>query len=95
MQLIRSFADQRTVRLFVGTRVRDIHPELQRRARVKLRELDIAANLDDLASRRGNRLEKLTGDRHGQWSIRVSGQWRICFVWSGTDAFDVWFGDYH
>lgn len=95
MRLIRSFADQRTTRPFAGTRVHGVHPELQRRARVKLRELDIAANLDDLASRRGNRLEKLSGDRTGQWSIRVSVQWRICFTWNGTDAFDVWFGDYH
>ena len=93
--MIRSFADQRTTRLFAGTRVRGIHPELQRRARIKLRELDTATDLDDLGSRRGNRLEKLSGDRRGQWSIRVSAQWRICFVWNGTDAINVWFGDYH
>ena len=43
----------------------------------------------------GNRLEKLKGDRSGQWSIRVNDQWRICFTWSDGDAFDVWFGDYH
>lgn len=93
--MIRSFADRRTSRLFAGTWVRDVHPDLQRSAHTKLRELDAATNLDDLASRRGNRLEKLSGDREGQWSIRVTGQWRICFAWTGTDAVEVWFGDYH
>jgi proteic killer suppression protein len=93
--VIRSFADRRTARLFQGVWVQGMHPDLQRRARTKLRELDAARSLDELARRAGNRLEKLTGDRQGQWSIRVTGQWRICFEWAGHDAAEVWFGDYH
>ncbi|MGD9511453.1 MAG: type II toxin-antitoxin system RelE/ParE family toxin [Geminicoccaceae bacterium] len=93
--MIKSFADRRTARIFRGAWVQDVHPELQRRARARLRELDVATDLDDLALRPGNRLEKLIDNRRGQWSIRVSVQWRVCFSWNGGDAFDIWFGDYH
>ena len=93
--MIKSFADRQTVRIFAGTKVQGMHPQLQRRARIKLQELDFASSLDDLGARRGNRLEKLQGDRDGQWSIRVGAQCRICFTWDGSDAYDVWFGDYH
>ena len=93
--MIKSFADRRTGRLLQSAWVPDIHTELQRRARARLRELDAATDLEDLARRPGNRLEKLSGERRGQWSIRVSSQWRICFTWSDGHAFDVWFGDYH
>ena len=93
--MIRSFADKRTARIFSNAFVRDLHPDLQRRARAKLLELEVAKALDELRITPGNHLEKLGGDRKGQWSIRVSGQWRICFRWEEGDAFDVWFGDFH
>jgi proteic killer suppression protein len=93
--VIRSFADKRTARILLGSHVRDLHPELQRRARAKLLQLDQADRLEQLAAVPGNNLERLSGDRSGQWSIRVNVQWRICFVWDDGDAFDVWFGDYH
>jgi proteic killer suppression protein len=51
--------------------------------------------LDDLRIPPGNRLEKLTGDRAGEWSIRVNDQWRLCFRWESSDAFDVEMVDYH
>ena len=57
--------------------------------------LNAATRLDDLRALPGNRLEKLTKDRAGQWSIRVSGQWRVCFRWEGGDAYDVELVDYH
>ena len=57
--------------------------------------LDAAESLQDLRTPPGNRLEKLSGDRAGQHSIRVNDQWRICFVWRGSDAFDVEVADYH
>ena len=57
--------------------------------------LDAAESLQDLRTPPGNRLEKLSGDRAGQQSIRVNDQWRICFVWRGSDAFDVEVADYH
>ena len=61
----------------------------------KLVILDAAESLDDLRVPPGNRLEKLKGDRKGQYSIRVNDQWRICFVWSEGDADDVEIADYH
>jgi toxin HigB-1 len=64
-------------------------------ARRKLRQLDSALVLRDLASPPGNRLEALRGNRQGQHSIRINDQWRICFRWEGTDAFDVEIVDYH
>jgi proteic killer suppression protein len=61
----------------------------------KLAMLDAAAALEDLKCPPGNRLEKLRGDRHGQYSIRINDQYRICFVWRGHDAFEVEIADYH
>jgi proteic killer suppression protein len=51
--------------------------------------------LEELRSPPGNRLEALKGDRHGQHSIRINDQWRICFVWRDVDAYDVEIVDYH
>ncbi len=68
---------------------------MERVALRKLRQLDAAAELRDLASPPGNRLEALRGDRQGQHSIRINDQWRICFVWRGGDAFEVEITDYH
>jgi len=68
---------------------------LQRVALRKLVILDAADSLADLRVPPGNRLEPLKGDRAGQHSIRINDQWRICFVWRATDAFDVEIVDYH
>lgn len=57
--------------------------------------LDAATSLNDLAVPPGNRLEKLPGDRVGQYSIRVNEQWRLCFTWNGHEAEGVEFNDYH
>ena len=57
--------------------------------------LDAAAVLEDLRQPPGNRLEKLKGDREGQYSIRINDQYRICFRWQDHDAFDVEITDYH
>jgi len=57
--------------------------------------LDAATELDDLRIPPANRLEKLKGDRAGQYSIRVNQQWRVCFAWKGGDAYDVEIVDYH
>ena len=61
----------------------------------KLQMLDAARSLDDLRVPPGNRLERLSGDRDGLYSIRVNRQWRLCFGWSGTEAEEVEFCDYH
>jgi proteic killer suppression protein len=68
---------------------------IQAVARRKLEQLHMAGRLDDLRVPPGNRLEKLVGDREGQWSIRINDQWRVCFVWTGTDAEAVEIVDYH
>lgn len=68
---------------------------LQRAAQRKLVMLDAAEDLRDLAVPPGNRLEKLSGDREGQYSIRINERWRICFRWAEGDAYDVEVVDYH
>ncbi|MGA9320969.1 MAG: type II toxin-antitoxin system RelE/ParE family toxin [Xanthobacteraceae bacterium] len=64
-------------------------------ARRKLRALDAAVAVRDLAEPPGNRLEKLRGNRAGQWSIRINDQWRICFIWNEDGAHEVEVVDYH
>ncbi len=94
-QVIRSFADGDTERLFRRQRIRRLPAELQRIALRKLVMIDAATNLLDLRTPPANRLEKLAGDRAGQHSIRINDQWRICFRWIGTDAHGVEIVDYH
>jgi proteic killer suppression protein len=93
--MIRSFADEQTERLFNRLPVKKLARPLQRAALRKLVLLDAAEALDDLRVPPGNRLEKLAGDRAGQYSIRVNDQWRICFQWSDRDAYEVEITDYH
>jgi len=93
--VIRSFADGETEKVFRRERSRSLPPDVQRRAHRKLLLVNAAERIDDLRIPPGNRLERLKGDREGQHSIRVNEQWRICFRWSGGDAFDVEIADYH
>lgn len=93
--MIRSFRDKDTERLFHRHTVRKLGADLQRVVLRKLRQLDAAVMLDDLRVPPGNRLEKLHGDRAGQYSIRINDQWRICFRWVGSDAHEVEIVDYH
>ncbi len=93
--MIRTFRDQQTERTFRRDRVKGFSQDVQRGALRKLLILDAAESLDDLRVPPGNRLEKLKGDRKDQYSIRVNDQWRICFVWSDGDAYDVEIADYH
>lgn len=93
--MIKSFGDKRAAAIFAGYAVRYLPQQIQRRARAKLLAIDAATQLDDLRIPPGNRLEALHGDRHGQYSIRVNDQWRICFRWRDGDAHDVEIVDYH
>lgn len=93
--MIESFADKHTAALFLGVSVRFLPSEIQQRAFDKLRLLHAARTLDDLRLPASNRLEKLQGDRKGQWSIRVNNQWRICFRFTADNAHDVTVADYH
>jgi proteic killer suppression protein len=93
--MIRSFRDRETERLFHHHRPRRLPASLHRAALRKLAALHAATDLVDLRVPPSNRLEKLTGDREGQWSIRINDQWRVCFRWSEGDAYDVEITDYH
>jgi proteic killer suppression protein len=93
--MIRSFRDKETERLFSRRFSWRFPPSLHRPAWRKLAILDAAERLEDLRVPPGNRLEKLSGDREGQHSIRINDQWRICFRWSEGDAYDVEIVDYH
>ena len=92
--VIRSFRCAETERLHHRLRSRRFRA-IEQAARRKLRQLDSATELRDLAAPPGNRLEALRGDRKGQHSIRVNDQWRICFVWRDRDAYEVEIVDYH
>ena len=93
--MIRSFRDAQTKKVFNRERSRKLPPDIQRRAHRKLLLLDAAEQLRDLRVPPGNRLERLAGDREGEHSIRINDQWRICFRWHGDDVFDVEITDYH
>jgi len=69
--------------------------DLVRRAETKIAQIDAAIRLDDLRVPPSNRLEKLSGNRKGQYSVRINDQWRICFNWHDGDAYDVEIVDYH
>lgn len=92
--MIRSFKCPDTAALAEGNRVQRF-ASIERVARRKLRQLDIAGQLADLRVPPGNRLEALKGDRAGQHSIRVNNQWRVCFRWHEAGAVDVEIVDYH
>ena len=94
-RMIKSFADKETEGIFNRVASRRFSPNIQRKARIKLEMLDAAEALQDLRVPPSNRLEKPTGDRQGQHSIRINDQWRICFVWQDGDAYRVEIVDYH
>ncbi|OMG32170.1 type II toxin-antitoxin system RelE/ParE family toxin [Actinomyces naeslundii] len=93
--MIRSFAEKETQRVWHEEYVRSLDKSLQRAVLRKLELLHAAADVEDLRIPPGNRLERLTGDRRGQYSIRVNAQWRLCFTWHEGGADDVELVDYH
>lgn len=93
--MIRSFADKETEGLFRTGKSRRLPPDILRRAILRLNQLEHTVAVDDLRFPPANRLEALHGDRAGQWSVRINGQWRVCFRFIDGDAFDVTIIDYH
>lgn len=92
--MIRTFRCKDTLSLFEGKsprRFRNIEAAATRR----LQALDSTDDIADLKGLPGNRLEKLTGQRKGQWSIRINDQWHLCFRWETDSAHDVEIIDYH
>ena len=92
--MIRSFGERNTERFFEGHRVRAFEGFADQAVR-RLTYLDNVASLRDLSILRSNRLESLSGDRAGQYSIRINRQWRICFRWEEDGPCDVENVDYH
>lgn len=92
--MIRCFACKDTQLLFEGGCPRRFLA-IRAQAERKLQMLDAATDVIDFRSPPGNRLEKLGGDRDGQWSIRINQQWRVCFAFEDGHALNVEIVDYH
>jgi proteic killer suppression protein len=93
--VIKSFRDKDTERIWNREPSKRLSAELQRTTLRKLVAVDGAEALQDLRIPPGNRLEKLSGSRYGQLSIRIYDQWRICFIWKVGNAHEVEIVDYH
>lgn len=93
--MIMDFKCKETEKLFNLEFSRKFPFEIQRRVIRKLRLINRAFDIIDLYLPKSNHLEKLSGDREEQYSIRINKQWRICFNWRNGDAYDVEIVDYH
>jgi len=93
--MIKSFADRETEKVFNREFSKKLPPDIQPAARRKLEVLNAAETLQDLRIPPSNHLEKLSGKRKGQHSIRINDRWRICFVWKDAEAYQVEIVDYH
>lgn len=93
--MIKNFRDKETEKIFNRQRSRKLPSDIQQIALRKLRMLNRSQSLQDLRVPPSNRLEKLLGNRQGQYSIRINNQWRICFIWQDSDAYNVEIVDYH
>ena len=92
--MIRSYRNRETQRVAERERVKKFR-QIERAALRKLRMIEAAGRLEDLASPPGNKLHALKGDRKGQHSISINDQWRVCFEWRAGDAYNVEITDYH
>ena len=93
--MIKNFRDDETQKIYQRERSRKLPSDIQQVALRKLRMINNSVSINDLRVPPANRLEKLSGNRAGQWSIRINDQWRVCFRWEGSDALDVEITDYH
>jgi proteic killer suppression protein len=93
--MIKSFRDKETEKVYSRERSAKLPGNIQQIALRKLRMINNAQNINDLRIPPSNRLEKLSGDRAGQYSIRINDQWRICFSWKNNNAYYVEINDYH
>lgn len=93
--MIKTFKDKELAKLIEGEHIRTLPSDIQKRAFTKLLMLNAANSITDLRVPPSNHLEALSGDRKGQYSIRINDKYRICFKWQDNDAFDVEIVDYH
>ena len=95
MSMIKSFGDKITEKIFNGERVRQVSPELEKGAIKKMDMINFVTGLEQLRIPPGNRLEKLSGDLAGFYSVRINDQFRIIFKWINDHAYEVQLIDYH
>jgi toxin HigB-1 len=93
--MIQNFASAETEQFYHSGKSRRLPPDVLKRAAMRLTQLDAASRIEDLRLPPSNRLEALSHDRSGQWSVRINEQWRVCFRFANGDAFDVEIVDYH
>lgn len=93
--MIKSFKNRETEKIYSREVSKKLPTDIQQVALRKLRMINNAKNINDLRIPPANRLEKLSGNREGQYSIRINDQWRICFIWQDGDAHNVEITDYH
>ncbi|TRX57735.1 plasmid maintenance system killer family protein [Fulvivirga sp. M361] len=93
--MIKSFGDKETQKVWEGFRSKKLPNEIQNIARRKLRMINNAQDINDLRIPPANRLEKLKGNLEAFHSVRINKQWRVIFIWSDDNAFDVEITDYH
>jgi len=93
--MIRSFKETEAAKIYARQRSKKLPTDIQQVALRKMRMLNNALNLNDLRIPPANRLEKLSGNRAGQYSVRINDQWRLCFEWRDGDAYEVEITDYH
>ena len=93
--MIKNFKNKETEKIFNRQKSKKLPSDIQQIALRKLRMLNRATTIQDLLIPPANRLERLKGDRIGQYSIRINSQWRICFEWQDGNAFNVEIVDYH
>ena len=93
--MIKTFKCKETEKIFNGKFSKKLPHDIQGRALIKLHSLDIAEDIKDLLIPPSNKLEQLSGDRKGQYSIRINDQYRVCFSWVDNNAYDVEIVNYH
>ncbi|GAB4144032.1 MAG: type II toxin-antitoxin system RelE/ParE family toxin [Candidatus Promineifilaceae bacterium] len=93
--MIKSFKSKESEKVFRRVFSRKLPQDIQKTAYRRLAFLHSAREMKDLMLPPSNQLEKLHGERQGQYSIRINDQWRICFVWQDGDAYEVEIVDYH
>jgi len=93
--MIKTFKCKETQKIFHRQYSKKLPRDIQKVAFRKLRMIDRSITLNDLKVPPANKLEKLSGGRKGQYSIRINDQWRICFEWIDNNALEVEIADYH
>ena len=93
--MIKSFRNEAARAAWERRFIKGVPREVLRIGNRKLLQLHNARSLNDLRAPPGNRLEALSGERRGQYSMRINDQWRVCFSWDDGDAYQVEIVDYH